>query len=67
MLIGCVLSEKYQGRAGELVKIALTEGLMVLQAGANVLRLAPSLLLNDDDLNEGMLRLQKAIRTFVNS
>ncbi|MBR6027247.1 MAG: acetylornithine/succinyldiaminopimelate transaminase [Neisseriaceae bacterium] len=67
LLIGCVLSEKYKGRAGELVKISLSEGLMVLQAGANVLRLAPSLLLNDDDLNEGMLRLQRAIRVFANS
>ena len=64
LLIGCVLSEKYQGQAGKLVQLALQEKLMVLQAGTNVLRLAPSLLLNDEDMNEGLIRLERALNTF---
>ena len=64
LLIGCVLSEKYQGQAGKLVQLALREKLMVLQAGANVLRLAPSLLLNDEDMNEGLIRLECALNAF---
>ncbi|MBO7082018.1 MAG: acetylornithine/succinyldiaminopimelate transaminase [Neisseriaceae bacterium] len=64
LLIGCVLSEKYQGQAGKLVQLALQEKLMVLQAGTNVLRLAPSLLLNDEDMNEGLIRLERALKAF---
>ena len=64
LLIGCVLSEKYQGQAGKLVQLALREKLMVLQAGTNVLRLAPSLLLNDEDMNEGLIRLERALNAF---
>lgn len=63
LLIGCVLTEEYQGRAGDLVKAALREKLMVLQAGANVLRLAPSLLLSDEDISEGIIRLRRAVQS----
>ena len=64
LLIGAVLAEPYQGRAGELVAAALQHGLMVLVAGPNVLRLAPSLLLNDEDLDAGMARLRAAVADF---
>ena len=64
LLIGAVLAEPYQGRAGELVAAALQHGLMVLVAGPNVLRLAPSLLLSDEDLDAGMERLRAAVADF---
>ncbi|MDO5686431.1 MAG: acetylornithine/succinyldiaminopimelate transaminase [Neisseria sp.] len=64
LLIGCVLAEPYHGRVGELVKAALQEQLMLLQAGSNVLRFAPSLLLNDEDRAEGIVRLRRAIARF---
>ena len=67
MLIGCVLADSYQGRAGEVVKAALEQGLMVLVAGTNVVRLAPSLLLNDDDLSEGVHRLEWALAAFCSA
>lgn len=60
LLIGAVLSPEYENRAGDLVKLTLQHGLMILQAGGNVIRFAPSLLLNDDDLREGMARFQAA-------
>ena len=40
---------------------ALRQGLMVLMAGGNVLRLAPSLLLSDEDVQEGMSRLRATL------
>lgn len=61
LLIGAVLNEPYQ--SGDIVKLALNEGLMILSAGSRVVRFAPSLLLNDIDLMEGMLRLQRALHT----
>lgn len=64
LLIGCVLSASFQGRIQELVRIALKHGLMILSAGSDVLRLAPSLLLNDEDLQQGLLRLQRAVDEF---
>ena len=65
LLIGCVLSEQYEGRVAEMTSLALQNGLMVLQAGANVLRLAPSLLITDEDRTEGLMRLEAALQQFL--
>lgn len=65
LLIGCVLAEAYRGRAGELNAAALQEGVMALVAGGDVLRLAPSLLLDDADLEEGLVRLERAVAAWV--
>ncbi|SSY80735.1 acetylornithine/succinyldiaminopimelate transaminase [Alysiella crassa] len=65
LLVGAVLAADYANRAGDLVKLALQHGLMILQAGNHVVRFAPSLLLNDTDLHEGMTRLREAVREFV--
>lgn len=65
LLVGAVLAADYANRAGDLVKLALQHGLMILQAGNHVVRFAPSLLLNDSDLHEGMTRLREAVREFV--
>ena len=65
LLIGCVLSEQYEGRVAEITSLALQNGLMVLQAGANVLRLAPSLIITDEDRQEGMKRLELALQQFI--
>ncbi len=67
MLIGAVLAEPYQARLSELVALCLKHGLMVLSAGHNVVRFAPSLLLSDEDLAEGMARFNMAINAFVAS
>lgn len=61
LLIGCVLAEPYRDRAGELIQTALNHGLMILVAGNNVIRFAPSLLIDDEDLEEGMKRLRAAL------
>lgn len=65
LLLGCVMSEAYSGKAAQLMQLALQHGLLVLVAGNNVLRLAPSLLLSDADLHAGLQRLKAAITAFI--
>ncbi|SAY50877.1 acetylornithine/succinyldiaminopimelate transaminase [Neisseria weaveri] len=65
LLIGCVLAEGYENQAAVLTQVALKHGLMVLVAGSNVLRLAPSLLLNNEDVEEGLIRLRAAMTDFL--
>lgn len=65
LLLGCLMSDKYKGRAAQLMQLALQHGLLVLVAGNNVLRFAPSLLLTDADLQTGLQRLKAAIKAFV--
>ncbi|HEZ3577479.1 TPA: aspartate aminotransferase family protein [Neisseria meningitidis] len=65
LLLGCVLDEAYRGRASEITAAALKHGVMILVAGADVLRFAPSLLLNDEDMAEGLRRLEHALTEFA--
>ena len=65
LLIGCVLADKYQDRASEITAAALKHGLMVLVAGSDVVRFAPSLLLNDEDMAEGLKRLEAALTEWI--
>ncbi|MDK4566562.1 acetylornithine/succinyldiaminopimelate transaminase [Kingella kingae] len=67
LLLGAVLAKPYENQVSGLVQAALQHGLMVLGAGGNVLRFAPSLLLSDEDLHEGMNRLRHAIAAWQTS
>lgn len=64
LLIGCVLKDAYQGRAKEIVTLAAQEGLMCLVAGTNVVRFTPSLLIGFDEIDEGLVRFEKALQAF---
>ena len=61
LLLGAVLSERYQGKAGEVMQLAQQEGLLVLQAGPDVVRLAPSLIIPEVDIREALGRLRSAL------
>lgn len=65
LLIGAVLTEEYQGRAKDFLNAAMTEGLMTLVAGANIIRFAPSLVIPDEDIAEGLARFEKAVATLA--
>ena len=65
LLIGAELTPQYHGRARELLMAAAANGLMVLNAGPNVLWLAPSLVVELDDIKQGMARLDKAVASLV--
>ena len=61
LLLGAVLCDAWKGRAGEIVAAAQQQDLMILVAGPDVLRFAPSLLISDADIDEGMARLDRAL------
>lgn len=65
LLLGAVMADPYENRASEIFNAALKHGLMVLVAGPNVVRFAPSLLLNDEDLAESMVRLESAVKEWL--
>lgn len=66
LLLGCVMNEQYQGRAKEFLQAASEEGLMVLIAGANVVRFAPSLVITREEVQEGLARFERAVARVVN-
>jgi acetylornithine/N-succinyldiaminopimelate aminotransferase len=61
LLIGAVLNEPFQGRAKDFLDAAMSEGVMTLVAGANIIRFAPSLVIPDEDIIEGLTRFEKAV------
>ncbi|AFE56550.1 bifunctional acetylornithine/succinyldiaminopimelate transaminase [Rahnella aceris] len=61
LLIGAELSDAYKNRAGEFHAVAAEFGLMMLVAGPNVMRFAPSLVIDFADIEEGMERFEKAV------
>lgn len=65
LLVGAQMAPEYEGRAKEILPLAIEEGVMVLIAGPNVLRMAPSLVIPEADIAEGMARLERAIERFV--
>lgn len=61
MLLGAALNEQYKGRSRDFLNAAMAEGVMVLMAGYDVVRFAPSLVIPDADIVEGMARFAKAV------
>lgn len=65
LLIGAQLAPQYEGKAKELLSFAAKHGLMMLNAGADVMRFTPSLIITQEELQEGMVALKAAIAEFV--
>lgn len=65
LLLGAALNEEWQGRARDVLVAAGQQGLMVLVAGANVVRFTPSLVITQQEVEEGLAKLDKAIGTLV--
>lgn len=65
LLIGAQLAPQYKGKAKELLALAAKHGLMMLNAGADVMRFTPSLIITQEELQEGMVALKAAIAEFV--
>jgi acetylornithine/N-succinyldiaminopimelate aminotransferase len=59
--LGCELDEPFAGKAPDVLRAASDEGLLVLMAGPNVVRIAPSLVISLDEILEGLARLEKAL------
>ncbi|MGF1910185.1 aspartate aminotransferase family protein [Vibrio kasasachensis] len=65
LLLGAALNEDWQGRARDVLLAAGEQGLMVLVASADVVRFAPSLVINKQDIEQGLEKLDKAIASLV--
>ncbi len=67
LMLGAVLAGPYKGRAGDVLDHAASRGLLLLQAGPDVLRFVPPLNIDDADIAEGLQRLRPALRDFVSA
>lgn len=65
LLIGAELNAKYKGRARDFLYAAADVGVMVLNAGPDVMRFAPSLVVEEVDIDEGMQRFAQAVAKLV--
>jgi acetylornithine/N-succinyldiaminopimelate aminotransferase len=65
LMLGAVLSEKYRGKAGEILDFAAAHGLLVLQAGPDVLRFVPPLNITDEEIADGLKRFHAALSAFI--
>ncbi|SAK98377.1 bifunctional N-succinyldiaminopimelate-aminotransferase/ acetylornithine transaminase protein [Caballeronia hypogeia] len=61
LLIGAELSDSYRGRSKEIMTAALDEGVMILNAGPDVLRFAPALNIPYECIDEAFDRLEIAL------
>lgn len=67
LMLGAVLAPQYAGRAGEILDLAADEGLLLLQAGPDVLRFVPALNIDEGEVAQGLGRLERALRAFVDA
>jgi succinylornithine transaminase family protein len=61
LLIGAELVDAWHGKAGEFLAAAREQGLLILMAGPNVLRFTPSLIIPQQDIRDGLAKLEAAI------
>ncbi len=59
--LGCELEDPWRGKAFGVMQAASDAGLLVLMAGPDVVRLAPSLVISLDEILEGLARLETAL------
>lgn len=61
LMIGAELDASIAGKAGDIMEIARKHGVLILQAGPNVLRFVPPLTISEKELKEGLARLEAAL------
>src|SRR6266550_3013891 len=59
--LGCELALRWQGKALDVMRAAAEAGLIVLVAGPDVVRIAPSPVISLDEILEGLARLETAL------
>ncbi len=64
--LGAELDAPWKGKAMDVVKASGDAGLLVLVAGPDVVRLAPSLVIGLDEILEGLARLEAALNRALN-
>ncbi len=61
LLLGCVLNVAWKGKAKAVLDAAAAEGVLVLQASPDVVRFAPSLVVEEADIVDGLDRFERAV------
>lgn len=65
LLIGLPMAEGYKGRSKDYTKTAEKLGLMLLIAGPDVVRLAPALVVSDEQIAEADRIMREAVEAFI--
>jgi acetylornithine/N-succinyldiaminopimelate aminotransferase len=65
LMVGAELKPEYHGKAGDMMEIARKHGVLILQAGPNVLRFLPPLNITEEELHIGLVRLRNALDEFI--
>ena len=64
LMLGAQLRPQLAGQAGAMVDRGIEHGLLILQAGPDVLRFVPALNITDADVAEGLARLRATLAGF---
>ena len=65
MMIGAELVPAHHGKANDISDLARAQGVLILVAGPNVLRLLPPLTISDAELATGLERLETALAAYL--
>jgi len=65
LLIGLPMAQAQAGRAKDYTKLCEKLGLMLLIAGADVVRLAPALIVSDEQIAEADRLMREAVEAFI--
>ncbi|MBP6083590.1 MULTISPECIES: aspartate aminotransferase family protein [Providencia] len=65
LLIGAELNGELVNRSKDILQACAVEGLMMLNAGMNVLRFTPSLIISEEEIKSGMAKLEAAIKKLL--
>lgn len=65
LMLGAQLRPQWSGRAGDILDHAAQAGLLLLQAGPDVLRFTPALNITEADVHEGLVRLDAALTALM--
>lgn len=67
LLLGAELQPQFHDKARDFLNVATEFNVMILNAGTNVLRFTPSLIISENEIQEGMMRFAKAVEKVVNA
>ncbi len=65
LLIGCEMRAPWNDRARDFLTAGVRHGVLTLMAGPNVLRLAPPLIITEEDIARGLALLEAAVAEVV--
>ncbi len=68
LLRGLVLEkEEEAAKIGDIINDARSRGLIILRAGSNVIRLAPPLIITEEEISEGLSLLRESIKEVISA